>query len=252
MEHSEAPLISIIVSCYNQEPFIAEAFDGIFSQSYRPLEIVFVDDRSTDRTADILSSRLAEHPERFDMRLLRGEANIGTRGNLHRGIAATTGRLIAVTCGDDVLAPNAIAEIAGVWQDEDVSLIAVNAEYIDDKSQPLGRTYREPDEPADDSFETLARDGVNACCFGPFLCFERELFDRFGWPEELEVFDVIAPFYAYLLKGARFISRPLLKYRIHGGNTSHSLIAEGFGGVPRLLVEEQIRDPHDDSCAACP
>jgi hypothetical protein len=47
------------------------------------------------------------------------------------------------------------------------------------------------------------------------------------------------PFYAYLVKGARFIEKPLLKYRVHSGNTSLSLIEEKQDEAGRLLARER-------------
>lgn len=244
MDDASNQLISVILLCYNQECFVGEAIEGLLAQTYRPLEIIILDDCSTDRTADVIRAKLAEHPERLDARLVHNPVNLGTRGNLQRGMGIVTGSFIVATCGDDILYPEMIDEVARVWREEKVTLITANAEYIDDKSQPLGRTYRDPQGRADDSFETIARDGVNACCFGPFLCFERELYDVFGWPAELEVFDIFAPFNAYLLKGARFIDRPLMKYRVHEGNTSHSLRAERLSGIDRLSIEEHMTYIH--------
>ena len=65
--------------------------------------------------------------------------------------------------------PEMVAEMAEVWKSDDVSLVAVDAEIIDAESRSLGRTHRGSDGPADDSFETLVRDGANACCFGALL-----------------------------------------------------------------------------------
>ena len=57
--------------------------------------------------------------------------------------------------------------------------------------------------------------------------FERAIYEKFGWmPELLKGCDIIYPFYAYLLGGARFIRTPLLRYRVHGENASISLQAE--------------------------
>jgi len=137
--------------------------------------------------------------------------------------------------------PNMIEEMAKAWVRENASLITTNVHYVDEHSSLLGRTAREPDRPADDSFETLARDGVNACCFGASIGFEREIYATFGLPPaHLEAFDIMLPFYAYLLKGARFIPEPLLKYRVHGQNTSLSLIAEKSDKVGQLRTREQI------------
>src|SRR5207244_909696 len=60
----EHPLISIVVLCYNHERFVAEALDGVFAQTYSPLDIVIVDDGSQDSTAQIVAARLAERRDR--------------------------------------------------------------------------------------------------------------------------------------------------------------------------------------------
>jgi hypothetical protein len=135
-----------------------------------------------------------------------------------------------------------IAEMAKVWVEEKVSLVTANAYYIDDQSNSLNRTFRDPEAPADESFETLARDGGNACCFGAAMGFEREIYSTFGWPPTrvLGAHDIIIPFYAHLLKGARFIRKPLLKYRVHAENSSLSLRLEAADRVGRLLAEERI------------
>src|SRR5262249_29739375 len=63
-------------------------------------------------------------------------------------------------------------------------------------------------------------------------------------PSHLGAFDIMLPFYAYLLKGAHFIRKPLLKYRIHEQNSSLSLIAERSDEVERLLTQERIFNGH--------
>src|SRR5258708_999170 len=70
------PLISVILACYNQEKFVAEAVGGVLSQTYAPLDIVIVDDCSTDRTPDIIKAELARHPGRTDIRFIRNEQNL--------------------------------------------------------------------------------------------------------------------------------------------------------------------------------
>jgi len=238
---SDDPLISVILACYNQEKFVGEAVDGVLSQTYSPLEIVIVDDCSSDGTARVIASKIAEHPERDDVRLVRNDRNLTMMRSTPRAIGMTKGDFVVLASGDDILLPNMVEEVAKVWRAQDVSLVITNATYIDDKSEPLNRTFRDPNEPADDSFETIARDGANACCFGPCMSFERELFDTFGIPPtHLECADIMYPFYAYLLKGAKFISKPLFKYRVHAANTSLSLIAEKRSDErERLFVQQR-------------
>src|SRR4051794_14489175 len=58
----DRPLCSLIVPAYNVERYVAAAIDSALAQTYRPLEIVVVDDGSTDRTAEIVAG-YADRPE---------------------------------------------------------------------------------------------------------------------------------------------------------------------------------------------
>jgi glycosyltransferase involved in cell wall biosynthesis len=245
MADVETPLISIVMLCYNHEQFVSEALDGVLAQTYSPVEIVIIDDCSQDSTADIVAAKLAALPDRPNIRFIRNPRNMGLLGACEAGFSAARGAFIVVTCDDDVMLPDMVAEMAEVWLAENVSLVTTNAEYIDEHSKSLGRTARDCNVPADDSFETLARDGSNACCFGASIGFEREIYATFGMPPaHLGNQDIMPPFYAYLLKGARFIPKPLLKYRVHGQNASLSLIAERSDELGRLRTRDRIFHGH--------
>jgi glycosyltransferase involved in cell wall biosynthesis len=241
MAAAPRPLISVVMLCYNHERFVAEALDSLLAQTYSPLDIVIVDDCSQDRTPDIVAATLSGRPDRPDIRFIRNSRNLGLLGTCEVGFRASRGAFIVLLCDDDVMLPDMVAEMADAWLTKDVSLVTTNAEYIDESSGSLGRTARDCAIPADDSFETLARDGSNACCFGASIAFEREVFDIFGMPPaHLDNLDIMLPFYAYLLKGAHFIRKPLLKYRVHGQNGSLSLIAEQSDKSGKLRTEERI------------
>jgi glycosyltransferase involved in cell wall biosynthesis len=242
---SDRPLISVVMLCYNHERYIGEALAGLFAQTYSPLDIVIVDDCSPDRSADIVTAKLAEHPGRSGVRFIRHPHNLGLLGARETGFRAARGDFVIDICDDDVMKPDMIAAMTDAWLSHNVSLVTANAEYIDANSNSLGRTFRDCDTPADDSFETLARDGANACCFGAGIGVERAVYTTFGMPPaHLENLDIMLPFYAYLLKGARFISQPLLKYRVHDRNTSLSLTAERSDPLAKLRVNERIYYGH--------
>jgi glycosyltransferase involved in cell wall biosynthesis len=241
----ERPLISILLLCYNQQDYVGEAVDGVLGQTYAPLEILIFDDCSPDMTANIIQARLAARQTLHNVRSIRNPNNLGATETVKKGLAMAEGRFVVMSAGDDVMLPRMVEKMADVWISENVSLVTTNAIYIDAQSKSLNRTFRDPDIAADDSFETLARDGANACCFGPAIGFEAELYARFGWvPPYVEGYDIMIPFYAYLLKGARFINEPLLKYRVHEQNTSLSLIAERSSDAKRSEAEERIHLNH--------
>jgi glycosyltransferase involved in cell wall biosynthesis len=90
----DRPLISCIVPVYNGERYLAEALDSILAQSYRPLEILVVDDGSTDRTPAVIASYGSA------VRALR-QANLGHAAARNRGIAAAEGAFLAFLDADD-------------------------------------------------------------------------------------------------------------------------------------------------------
>jgi glycosyltransferase involved in cell wall biosynthesis len=241
---SELPLVSIIFLTYNQEKYIGEALHGLLSQTYPRLDIIITDDASTDATVELIAAELARYPDRSDIRFIRNKENLGGfgRGNFLNALSFARGEFVVISCGDDVMLPRQVEAMARVWRDEDVSLVTANALYIDQDSHELDRFRHSPDQPFDDSFETLARNGVNDTCFGAAMGFERQLHDEFGWPPAyLTASDIMLPFFAYLAKGARFIPEPLLKYRVHPQNTSLSLAAEATSDPSgRLIAEEHM------------
>jgi glycosyltransferase involved in cell wall biosynthesis len=237
----ERPLISIVLLCYNQQDYVAEAIDGVLSQTYSPLEILIFDDCSSDNTAAVIESRLSARQTQHKVRFLRNSKNLNPAGTLKVGFDMAQGDLFVISCGDDIMFPAMVKRMADVWMTESVSLVTTNALYIDQHSNSLNRMFRDPNMTADDSFETLARDGSNACCFGPAIGFEPEVYKTFGWvPPYIDGYDIMIPFYAYLLKGAKFVNEPLLKYRVHNTNTSLSLTEERSSGADRLRIHERI------------
>jgi len=239
------PLVSVLLLCYRQEKFVAEAIDGVLNQTYSPLEILIFDDCSPDNTADVIGRKLAERPTRHRVSFTQNRQNLSAAATRRLALTMTRGEIIFPSHGDDVMLPEMIKQIVAQMRRSNVSLVAANAEYIDENSRLLDRTFRDLNVLADDSFKTLARDGSNACCFGPTIGFEREVYEKFGYDTGfLDCFDIIFPFYAYLLKGAKFLNKVLLKYRVHSHNASLSLAWERAEGLARLDVEERICQSH--------
>jgi len=89
------PLISCIIPVFNGERYLSEAIESIFKQTYRPLEIIIVDDGSTDRTPTV-AERYRER-----VRYLK-QANAGTATARNSGINAAQGEYIAFLDSDDL------------------------------------------------------------------------------------------------------------------------------------------------------
>ncbi|MGQ9854903.1 MAG: glycosyltransferase family 2 protein [Candidatus Oleimicrobiaceae bacterium] len=115
--------VSIILPTYNGEKYIREAIASCLSQTYDKLELIAVDDGSTDSTPDILASY---HEPR--MRIVHHEVNRRLPAALNTGFAHAQGELFMWMADDDLLAPDAIEQLAGFLQ-RNPQVDAVYADY---------------------------------------------------------------------------------------------------------------------------
>lgn len=93
------PLVTTIIPTYNRAHLVSEAVESVLNQSYKHVEIVVVDDGSTDETQTVL----AKYRDRI--RIIRQE-NAGPAAARNRGIAGSQGELIAFLDSDDLWLPN--------------------------------------------------------------------------------------------------------------------------------------------------
>ena len=136
------PAVSVVMSVYNGQEFLAEAVESVAGQTFSDFEFVIVDDGSTDATADIL----AEYAKRDRrVRVLRHE-NRGRPESLNRGIEAATAPLIARMDADDVsLRQRFEQQVEFMRARPDVVLLGGAAELITPERRTL-RVYQPPTE----------------------------------------------------------------------------------------------------------
>lgn len=99
------PEVSVIIPLYNTEDYIAEALRSVVSQTLRELEIIVVDDGSTDRSAAVVESFAADDPR---IRLIR-QANAGQAAARNAALALAAGRFVYFMDSDDWIEPDTLA-----------------------------------------------------------------------------------------------------------------------------------------------
>lgn len=131
------PLVSILLPCFNAERFVVSAVTSLFSQTYRNIEVVAVDDGSTDSTPDKLTE-LAEHDDR--LHIYRHPSNRGLIAALNTAIDRANGKLMARLDADDVAAPVRIQRAVDFLQSHpDISVVGSGAIYV---ASATGRRLR--------------------------------------------------------------------------------------------------------------
>ena len=118
---SSGPLVSIIIPCYNGRQFVGEAIESALVQSYRNIEVVVIDDGSTDGSSDVIKG--------YPVLLVQGShQGVSVARNL--GVAASHGEFLVFLDSDDHLLPNAVtAGLAAFDKNPDCSM-AVGAHNI--------------------------------------------------------------------------------------------------------------------------
>src|SRR5437762_832816 len=134
MTQALAPLASIVVPVFNGARYLRESLDSIVQQSYPRIEVLVMDDASTDATPEIVSSygnRVKSH---------RQPCNRGQFGNVNDGIALAQGEFIAVYHADDVYAPSIVEkEVEFLQRYPEAGAVFSLDVFIDAEGREYGR-----------------------------------------------------------------------------------------------------------------
>jgi len=118
----DRPLVSIVIPAYNSANFIAETLDSCLEQSYPHIELIVVDDGSTDNTVQIVQAYAAH------LRLIR-QANQGPAIARNTGIAAAQGRYIKFCDSDDLLYPQHVEKCVAAFCQSPPEIAVVYTRY---------------------------------------------------------------------------------------------------------------------------
>ena len=125
-------LVTILIPTYNQEEFIAETIYSVLKQSYKNLEIIVLDDASTDNNPSIIQE-LANKDDRIIPVL--SKLNGGFSKNMNRGFELSKGEFIAKLDGDDIMLPDKILKQVEVLQNQpEVDLVLHDMEVFDSRT----------------------------------------------------------------------------------------------------------------------
>lgn len=130
----QQPLVSIALCTYNGAKYLAEQLDSLIGQTYPLIEIIVVDDCSTDDTYAILTDYAGKYPK---FKVYRNESNLGFTGNFERAVGLCSGELIALCDQDDIWLPQKIAlQVRGI---ADNLLIYHDSEFVYEDGSGMGR-----------------------------------------------------------------------------------------------------------------
>ena len=183
------PLVSIGVLTYQHEKYIEDCLQGILAQTYPCIELIVLDDASTDGTADIVSSFRGKFEKKgIKFHFIRHDVNTGNvPANVNKMIHFSSGQYTMMQSGDDILLDCAIDSLVEVFETTDCSVAHANAYIIDDNykygerfsKKVLLRNYYQIHK--EDLFEKLL---ISNCIVAPAAMVPKWIYDKYGLYDE--------------------------------------------------------------------
>lgn len=218
------PLISVAIPAYNPGGFLDACLQGLFEQTYTPLEIIVVDDASTDDTPDIVAKWIDKAKQTEDRTVIyhRLPKNVGFAHALSVGYFLSTGQFIANHDADDISHPERIErQYNFLLENVECDLIGTNFESFSHSLQ-----QRQPSRllKYGSDIDASYRQGNHCVCFGSML-FRRRVRDRLGgltsFADGAEDFEFVA---RAITQGFKVdnMRDVLYYYRTHAGQRSRT------------------------------
>jgi glycosyltransferase involved in cell wall biosynthesis len=245
------PRVSVLITCYNYEAYVAQAIDSVLAQTRQPDEILVVDDGSSDGSVAVIQGY-------GDKVRLLTQPNKGQIAATNHIYAHSSGDIVMFLDADDLLAPQAVADVLAHWQ-PGCAKLQYELDVIDGNGNSLGRRFCNYAQGYD----------------GAAVRHEFERFGSYQWPvtsgnayarsflAQMMPLDVnkggpdgwlntVAPLYGEVV----VVDRVLGLYRLHENNQSYqgtnssSLGLRFSRRVDRRLAEIAFLEKHAARCAA--
>ncbi|MDR3300470.1 MAG: glycosyltransferase [Candidatus Accumulibacter sp.] len=170
------PLVTVIIASYNHGPYIEDCILSVLGQTYPHIELLVIDDGSTDDSAERIQCLQREHG--FDFQV---QQNQGLTRTLNTAIERAKGSLIAPFGSDDIMLPERLArQVAYMDGKPEVGICAGNIELMDAEGKPLAEKRPQGDTP----FRRLDFDDVflerKPYPPAPTLLFRRDALEKAG------------------------------------------------------------------------
>lgn len=214
---ASAPVLSIVVPVYNAEKHLLECLDSVLAQLTPRVELIVVDDGSTDSSAMLVKERIGLLVESGQVRFEQ-QCNAGPGAARNLGISMAKGQYIGFLDSDDLLAPNYVKEILRITGDYEVDIIEFPfrrfADGQDIVSTSFDGTYGAVGRHELDPL--LERIFATARWFPCTRVFSRSLFDSLQFPVHVHYEDLMTIPFVYLRASTiYFVEQPLYAYRLN-------------------------------------
>lgn len=246
------PLVSVLMPAYNHQNYVQEAIESIINQTYKNIELIVVDDGSSDGTWQKIQEMQQQCKKRFVRVVLQTKENEGTCATLNKMLDLAQGEFVYLIASNDKAKPQAIEkEVDFLTKHKDYALVVGDDEIIDSSSKVCYWDYKQN--------TVYNKNSADFTTFAEFLKCHRDDFGSYdrlyqgnhipnGYLVRKSIFDKIGKFtreapledWWLMLQIAKyakmkFFNEILYSYRWHSSNTIKN--GEKIAGFVKKLME---------------
>ena len=248
--HKKDVLVTIIVPVYNTGHYLAGCVESILRQSYKKLEVILVDDGSTDESSYVCDSFVKRDSR---VKVVR-QGNDGVSAARNRGMGVASGKYVTFVDADDTLLPNAIETMAILIQDTGADCVRTKCNVLQGEgSRPLSENIHEGMYRQDGLHDLIfAAATGDLLCYSWLLMVKRDVLvkGRLKFPVGVSMMED-AWFYVDLFRTIKSIyisDKVTYNYVVHDASASRSMdgFAEKVNSVVRVNRHMTLPEFTDD------
>jgi glycosyltransferase involved in cell wall biosynthesis len=232
------PLVTVVIANYNSELYIVDTLKSLKNQQYRNIEIIIIDDCSTDNSVTVIEDFLLKNNLKENVIFIKQNVNIGGGKAKKLGLDNANGEIIGFLDCDDYLTENSILKMVECHcKFPDVGLIYSNAYSVNKDGNILGLLNKSKlISPEQTILET--------CTVFHFVTWKKTYYEmcKIGFSDKFNIaYDLDLFFKLEEVSKIMFINEPLYYYRIHGGNLSIGFDKMGISMVELTIAKYEAQ-----------
>lgn len=229
----ERLLVTFFLFAYNQEEYIKDACKAALEQTYSPLEIIFSDDCSSDKTFELIKEVVDGYDGPHRIVLNRNEENLGLIGHVNKSFEISSGDFMVIAAGDDISLSGRVKIMVDVYEKNKRKPLVIHSSAfkINDSNQLMG-TYFPP--VIEQNMNILQIAESRGLYIGATAAWSRSIYKDFGpiiFKDSYE--DLVFGFRAAIRDSLFYINEPLVMYRFGVGISSQK--KHGFFDVKNKI-----------------
>lgn len=221
--------VSVVIPVYNSEKFLRKCFDSLLNQTLKNIEIIVVNDGSTDQSQKIIDEYIERHTEIFKVRIVDNGGQ-GRARNI--GVKMTTGEYISFVDSDDYVAPTMLQEMYEMAKFKDADIVTCNYNYVDEN----GREKLVVPKVAANQKDMFIDPDVSPCnkiYRGSILRDSGVRFPEGYFYEDTAYYFMLIPY----VKKLASVQKPFYYYVLHGDSSVHGVQGKRVTNIFPIMDE---------------